>query len=346
VYDYQPDLKKDAVFDHLKDASFTIADGSLYNVANSDRILREVADTLEGLRIDCGTSDSDVADLFHQLTQPNTTVGFLAQLQGYAWLLKQGILFNPEVSWTSTLAGKAIALDGLIDGNEGLPKILFDIKSCGFEPALRKTYRERLEEQLPGNIVMIDGKGDHNPEAIQAEAFAKIPSVKQGLQSHGRVNLPALNWTVRMSARTTGVHSAIHEYDPNDFIQENLHVPLHFAHQFATDLPFIQVLVLADGLGATPLTSNIFGFSEELASGIAEYLFGPGRSDSTPATDHDPRVLGGRTVGQAIECLSGILLINPQSSVANLHLNGQALNPLSAKIATALTQGWQVREHP
>jgi hypothetical protein len=223
----------------LPNCSFTLDTPATYNIANTPHVVATIGRVMLDLQSRCGTLPATVRTLFLNLTSGPTAVGYLAQLQGYEWLLDQGAVFVPEVTHAATLRGRPIDLDGKIDnGGQG---VFFDIKSFRFEPEYREMFKRRLEQKLAGFTVAIDGSGNHGADAIQTEAFGKLAQHVADLTKRDRVEIPALGWTIRKKKRGPGVTFTEIEYDPDAFIQENRAVPLRFASQFTTDAPYPDV---------------------------------------------------------------------------------------------------------
>ena len=330
--------------DGLPDYTFTSVDmPDTFNIANCDHVQSTSARVMMDLGSKCGAPPGMVRTLFKNLTSEGTAAGYLAQFQGYEWLLDQGTRFRPEVTHAATLRGRAIDLDGeIISGDHS---VFFDIKSFGFEPEYRDRFRRRLEQKLAGYMVSIDGPGNHSAEAIQAEAFGKLAEHCSALTAKDRIDIPALGWQVRKTKRQPGVTSSVSEYNPAAFIQENRSVPLRFASQFTTDAPYILVFVPPDGLGSSNVKLNVFEFSEKLVDGMAAHLFGPGRLDSSPANQYDSSVPNAVTTADAIARLSGIAFYSRQAKLALLHLNAKASAPISVTEAQSIASGWKVFEH-
>ncbi len=330
--------------DTLPDCQFALETPAIYNIANTTHIRGTAARVMLDLTSKCGASPDMARTLFKNLTSEGTAAGYLAQFQGYEWLLDQGAAFKPEVNHAATLRGRPIDLDGEI--RTSTRNVFFDIKSFGFEPEYREIFKRRLEEKLAGYVVSIDGSGDHGADAIQTEAFGKLGQHCKELTNKDRIEIPALGWTVRKQKRAPGVRFSEVEYSPEDFLRENRDVPLRFASQFTTDAPYLLMFVPPDGLGSSNIKLNVFGFSEKVMEGIATYLFGPARSDTTAANRYDSSLPSAITVADAVGQLSGIAFYSPQAKLALIHLNAQAAFKISAAEARSIAPGWKVFEHP
>lgn len=315
-----------------------------FNIANAARVQEMVIRVLLGLQANTSVSQSQLKTLFRNLTSEGTAVGYLAQFQAYDWLLAQGTKFEVEVSHSSTVRGNTIDLDGRIDALS--QPVFFDIKSFGFEPDLRATFQRRLEERLSGFSITIDGPGNHGPDAVTREAFSRLSNHVSSLESTDCIHIEALNWTVTKRAREPGMQFAEHEYDPTALIKENREVPLKNSSQFATDAPYVLFFTLPDGVGSSPLKRNIFGITEKLFTGIAEYLFTAGRTDVRGANAFDKTVPSKVTVADVISKLSALAVYAPQADFIAIHLNGQATWPLSIEDADAIASGWRAVRHP
>jgi len=327
----------------LPDYPFTLDKPATYNIANTDHVVASIGRVLIDLHSKCGAPIALTKTLFRNITSEPTAIGYLAQFQGYEWLLDQGASFEPEVSHPHTLRGRPVDLDGRID----VPKLslFFDIKSFGFEPEYREMFQRRLEESLSGFKFMVDGHGNHGPDIIEKEAFGKLAQHLADLSSSDKILIPALGWTVKKYAKTKRVMFGESDYSHQIFIQQNRDVPLRFASQFATDAPYLLIFVLPDGVGSSPLKGNIFNFAEEVMNGIANYVFGDTASDTSPVSQHDGKAPSGLSMADAVARLSGIALYSPQASLALLHLNARAAAPLSEIEARSIATDWKITIH-
>jgi hypothetical protein len=327
----------------LPDVPFTLDTPATYNIANTPHVVAAIGRVMLDLHSKCGASPATVRTLLLNLTSEATAVGYLAQFQGYEWLLEQGVVFVPEINHPATLRGRPIDLDGKIDkGGHG---VFFDIKSFGFEPEYREMFKRRLEQKIAGFTIMIDGSGNHGADAIQTEAFGKLAQHCADLANCDRIEIPALGWTIRKKKRGPGVTFSEIEYSPDRFIEENRNVPLRFASQFTTDAPYILMLVQPDGVGSNQIKRNVFNFSEKLMQGIASYVFGQARTDGNPAKQYDSSLPSGVSVSAAVSRLSGIAFYSRQAKLALLHLNARAVLPLTQAEAQSIARDWKVFEY-
>jgi hypothetical protein len=327
----------------LADCAFTPDMPATYDIANTPHVVATTGRVMLDLQSKCGASSATVRTLFLNLTSEPTAVGYLAQLQGYEWLLDQGASFIPEVSHAATLRGRPIDLDGQI-GN-GDRDVFFDIKSFGFEPEYREMFKRRLEQKFAGFTITIDGSGNHGADAIQDEAFGKLAQHVADLGNRDRIEIPALGWTIRKRKRQPGVTFSESEYSPDKFIEENKTVPLRFASQFTTDAPYILMLVQPDGVGSNQIKGNIFDFSGRLMQGIASHIFNQARADGSPAKQYDSSLPPAVTVADAVLRLSGIAFYSRQAKLALLHLNARAASPITEAEARSIAKGWKIIEH-
>ncbi len=328
----------------LPDCAIELDTPITYCIANDAHLRAMTARVLGRLNRDCGADAKLLTVLFHNLTSEKTSAGYLSQLQGYDWLLAEGVKFAPETDTADNLRGVNIALDGRIDTPAG--PVYFDIKSIGFEPELRAILSSRLEEALPGHIISIDGPADHSVDAIREKTFGHLRQLIAMLQTNTLADIPELGWTIRKSLRKPGVYASEASYSPTAFAQANRDAPLRFASQFTTNSAYVLMFVPPDGIGSSPYKRNIFGLGESLMTGIAEHLFGAARHDQSRADFFDCSLAQTITVANAVEMLSGIAMISPQAKLAELHLNGKARFPWSRRDASNIGEGWNVHLHP
>ena len=339
----QPSLA-DVGLHTVPDESISLNTHFTYCIANEGRVKDMIARVMVGLQTECGANAKLLRTLFRNVSSEKTAVGFLAQFQGYDWLLGQGTSFVAEVQHDHTIRRRTIELDGRIDTLS--QPVFFDIKSVGFEPAMRQTFQQRLEKEFPGHTFTIDGPGNHGLDEIQAEVFANLRDHLTALQNSNRLNISALGWVVTKEVRRPSVRSAAHSYDPDKFGRANREVPLRFASQFTTDTPYILMFVLPDGIGSSPLHRNVFKFSEKVIDGIARHLFSSGRADQTSANQHSAEVPADVKVADVILRLSALVLYSPQADVTFAHINNRAAAPLTKKDADLIASGWKVTSHP
>jgi len=327
----------------IQDVAFTIDTPDTYNIANDEHISSGIARVLAHINNMPGVPPSLVVTLFKNLTLDSTAPGYLAQLQGYDWLISQGSAFTPEVCHTATIRGRPIDLDGRIDVLSR--SLFFDIKSFSFEPDLRAIFCRRLKSQFPGFSFTVDGPGNHGPDIINAEAFIPLKAYIAAFITTDRIEIPALRWVVKKHKTQPSVRIATHEYNIDDFAYENRWVPLRFASQFATDAPYLLIFVLPDGLGPSALKIDVFGSLRKLASDIADHLFVAASQDVAPASAYDDSIPSGIAVRDVISRLSGLVFIGPQAKLALLHLNAGAMQALSKAEAAEVAGGWEIAVH-
>ena len=327
----EPSLRSSGIQD-LRDIAIDLDTPNTYNIANTQKLRAEVATVLSRLMSTGAISAADAGNMFKGLTEENTSVGFLSQIQCYAYFFKRQIQFRAEVSSSNTLRQKCITLDGRFD-LEG-QAVYFEIKSFGFEPELRETFRRKLENSLPGSTISIDGTGNLNADEIQSEALTQIDCITSSLQTKNFYKIPSLGWTIRKKKKETGVTISEHEYNPEKFIEENKHVPLRFGSQFTTDTPFILLIVAPSGVGSSPIKANIFGFSEDVIKGISRHVFETAINDQSNLANFDKKAPNGLTVERAVRRLSALALYCPQENLFLFHVNLAA----DAQVPSALIQ--------
>jgi hypothetical protein len=206
-------------------------------------------------------------------------------------------------------------------------------------------------EKLVGRVtITIDGPGNHAPDEIEKHAFDSLKAHAVALKAGKIVDIRSLGWKLRARPNRTGVTTSEAEYNPVAIANEHRLMPLWYASQFATDGPYILLFVIPYGFGGNPFAINVFNSGVQVFDQISNHVFGPGRSDMSPANAHDRKMPSGVTVADAVKCLSGLALISEPGSghqpIQRIHLNDLAAHPVTEDQARSISVSWSVLPHP
>ncbi len=330
----------------IKDSKISV-EQQAYNAVNTPRLTDAVVRVLVNFAQREAIDRNLCRTLITNLTREGTSIGYAAQFQGYDWLIREGAIFLPEVAYPRTLRRRPITLDGRFDERHG--GAFFDIKSYAFEPDLRAAFKQRLESRV-GATVSIDGPGNHGPDEIMEHAFGLLNNHVQALSRGEIVRINALGWTIRAHPNhRRRVITSEAEYNPAAIAQAHRLMPLWFSSQFTQDAPYILIFYLPYGFGGNPFGIDVFGSTVQVFDEIAAHVFGPARTDRSSARDYDAKMPIGITVGDAVACLSGLVLLSEpgegRPATTRIHLNGRANHAITPAQASTISRSWTVIPH-
>lgn len=99
---------------------------------------------------------SNAEDMARRLLQETSFYGAFFELATYGWLLRHGLLFEPQVRFDppEILNQNGCTVDGVL----GLFDTAFDIKAFGLATYLANLLLRKLRAKIPGLRATIDGK--------------------------------------------------------------------------------------------------------------------------------------------------------------------------------------------
>lgn len=308
----------------LQDASIM---GEPLNLANRPEDLSKAASWVELVVNHGGLPPADAETAVRALLGQRNFYGTYCELGAYGWLAEHGVAYKAQVPLSSTQVLKANG--STIDGQFTVVDAYFDIKGMGFQEYVADLFREKIEVQLNGLLVKLDGPMDVAVKDIDQYAFPQIPALVQALQAGGSAKVHQLGWTVSALPRV-GVSMATTTLDPYRLAQENRYFPFKTAGQFTRQIPFVLVFAYASKFNRN-LPLNFSGGTDITLRSMARRAFMEHSRNSTPASQLDSSVPAGISLGDASRLLSAMLFINLDcDDDARMFLNPRARHPLQS----------------
>jgi hypothetical protein len=182
------------------------------------------------------TGDADVKHLLGELTY-RKTYGAFSEMAAYDWMAQAGIDFTPQVALgpADVVNPQGSPLDGkfLTNGKT----VFFDIKAFGFVEHLIAILKDKLEENVDGDEVMIQGgmavSIDDVQDLIEQPGFDRL--LKE-LRSKSWAQRRTLTFLKRQRRQ---VSVSVLDLDLKKLAAENREYPLRSGSQFARRAPFI-----------------------------------------------------------------------------------------------------------
>jgi hypothetical protein len=316
---------KDVIYVNRLGAKPDFLDSDAFNVANSDPhnlIVKYAVDALQGKM-----PEPAVRALLSELTS-RKTYGAFSELMAYKWLGDAGVPFAAQIPATnadvvnphgSTLDGQVTLADGTMS--------YFDVKGFGFVAHKIKLLRERLEDKLPGQSVLVEGDWNVSIDVIQDLHEIGFSQLLSDLQGMGRASRKPLEFR---SQRQQQVTISVHAVDPLTLALENRDYPLRFAGQYARNQPFILIFVIHPWFSQGELHQNFGDFVDIFTEEMSRLAFQSFSEDQMPQM--------GMQRAELTRLLSGLAFLNgwpPEGTDAprpklfcRIFLNGDAKHRL------------------
>jgi hypothetical protein len=317
----------------LEDVSYVDASGEnitavdAYNFANDHNHTAAFSRSFNSLNA-MGASDASLKKLVTDLTLGRNTGGAVSELLAYLWLVDHQIPFQIQVSSNNVLNPNGSELDGKITV---LSDVFFDIKTFGFQEVLAERLRRRLEKDISGTWIAIEGSWDVSVELL-GDLLAQD---YQGLLSTLKKELTAQRGKLLFVKRNkTAVQISHHTANPYMFAEENAAYAFRYANKFCRSDPFILLFTYHPWLGATSLNTNFVGSAETFTRALARRTFIQFLNDCSTVL--------GVTKAEASTLISAIAFLNISyisddvgklpSQVLWLYLNPNAKNPVHSLV--------------
>jgi hypothetical protein len=273
-------------------------DADAFNIANSlphNTIVVDAITALQGRM-----SDPAIRSLLGELTF-RKAYGAFSEIIAYKWLADAGVDFKAQVPMTSA---QVVNPNGsIIDGQVTLAKArvaCFDVKGFGFVAHKLKLLQERLEKQLPGKSVLIEGAGSVSIDTLQdLHDYTGFSALLSDLQTSARVTRGPLEFRAQNKQRVT---VSAHESNPLELAKENREYPLRFASQYARQSPFLLVLVIHPWFSQGELHQNFGGFVDQFTKELSTLAFQSFETDTT--------LVEGMPRAEAAKLLSGLVFLD------------------------------------
>jgi hypothetical protein len=296
-----------------------------FSLANDDDHNRAFARCFDTLS-EKGVEGATLLKYLTDLTSGRNTYGTASELLVYLWLMDQKVPFDIQipVAGTHVLNPQGSDLDGKLIAPSD---VFFDVKGFGFQEALVDRLKKKLETDIPGKWVAIEGCWDVSAEDFQELLQRKhYDQLLADLAEKKAVTRGLLQFIVR-DRRAVQVS---HRYsDPYQFAQENSEYVFRFAKQFCRREPFVLILAHHPWFGGLSLNSDFAGSTSTFTRAFARRTFIQHLRDTSSVYDV--------TKGEASKLISGIAFLNisqiPGTSdrgrTLRLFLNPNATNPVS-----------------
>jgi len=301
-------------------------EGEPFNLANQPAELSKVAQWVELAVNKGGLSLIEAEIAVRAILGERNFYGTYCELGAYGWLAEHGVEYKAQVALNSSQVLKANG--STIDGHFTDIDAYFDIKGMGFQEYVADLFREKIEAQLAGFVVKIDGPMDVSVKDIEQYAFPQIPSIVIALQNGGSKKIDQLGWVVS-ALPPAPILTAIATLDPYRLAQENRYFPFKTAGQFTRSFPFFLVFAYASKFNRS-LSLNFARSTDITLRSMARRVFMEHSNNSTSASQFDSSVVAGVTLGDASRLLSAMLFICLDDGDAQIFLNPRASNMLNS----------------
>ncbi|TAI67085.1 hypothetical protein [Bradyrhizobium sp. Leo170] len=338
--------QKDSIYVTRQGGQSIFHDSDAFNVANSaphNAIVVDAVDALQGKM-----PEPAIRALLGELTY-RKTYGAFSEVMAYKWFGDAGAAFVAQVPLTKldVVNPNGSTLDGQVT-LAGDKIAYFDVKGFGFVAHKIKLLQERLEAQLPGQSVLIEGDWNVSIDMLQDlldyNGFSKLLGE---LQVTRRATRGSLEFRAQQQQRVT---ISGHASDPLSLARENRDYPLRFAGQYARNKPFLLAFVIHPWFSQGQLHQNFGGFVDAFTEELSRLAFASFAKDQTQ--------LLGMSHAELTRLLSGLVFLNgwpvagtdaprPNPS-CRIYLNGNAKHKLRvshfAKFKKALGDGLVVKQ--
>jgi len=285
----------------------TVADATLnpdaLNLANCDTHCRLIGRAVDKLITNEPQSRDRVRDLVANLIQRNT-YGAFAELAAYEWLARCNVLIEPQVAMKATevLSANGSTLDGKITHCG----IYFDVKAFGSNGRLANRLKERLEEEIVDEQVLVEDSWDLSFELFE-ELIRSASSLAAELRQKRLVRRDRLHICLEPKKQIT---VSSRHVDPYRLAKENALFPFRDAKQFTRTNPFILIFVAHPWFDAGSLHGDFAGGGTTFTRSLARRAFMQFSNDATPLDSVCRGVSDGMTLAEASRLLSGMFFVN------------------------------------
>jgi hypothetical protein len=306
-------------------SSGEITEVDAFNLANDGDHNRALGRCFDGLSAK-GVKSATLLKYLTDLTGGRNTYGTTSELLAYLWFIDHKVPFEIQIPVTGAqiLNPQGSELDGNLTA---LSNVFFDIKGFGFQETLIERLRQRLEMDIPGKWVAVEGSWDVAVEELQELLQQKqYDQLLLDLKQKPVVSRGVLQFIVREKRVVQVSHRLV---DPYLLARENSEYVFRFAKQFCRTDPFILILAYHPWFGGLSLNTDFAGSTSTFTRAFARRTFMQHLRDTSSVYDV--------TKGEASRLISGIAFLNisqiagasHRSQTMRLYLNPNATNPLS-----------------
>jgi len=248
--------------------------------------------------VDC--SSKEIARILLCNLIERNTYGAFAELAAYDWLIRCHLRIAPQVPLTATdvLATKGSTLDGKIERTG----TFFEVKAFGSNGRLAQRLKERLQQELPDEQVLIEESWDLSFETFR-DLIEAAPNIAAELKQKRIV------WKGRMVISLEPKNLG-RNVDAYHLAKENALYPFHDAKQFTRNSPFILIFVVHPWFNALSIHNDFAGVDTTFTRSLARRAFMQFSADSRPLTSIAKHVPNDVTLADASRLLSALFFIN------------------------------------
>jgi hypothetical protein len=305
-------------------ASGDITQSEAFNFANSPEHNLAFARCFDGLSAS-GTTDATLLTCLKNLANGRNTYGAASELLTYLWFLDYQIPFEIQVPQTGAdiLNPNGSDLDGKFTASSD---VFFDVKAFGFQEILVDQLKTKLEKDLHGKWIAVQGSWDVSVDVLQdLQPKPQYLQLLADLQQSDSVSRGVLTF-VKRDKRAVQVSQR--SSDPYQFAQENGSYPFKYAKQFCRNDSFLLIFAYHPWLGGFSLNTNFANSTSTTCRALARRSFMQFLQDSSPLLNV--------TKAEASKLLSGIAFLNisplpdprQDNRLLRLYLNPNATHPI------------------
>jgi len=306
-----------------RDANGEIVESQPFNLANDADHNAAFARCFDQLSAH-GAPDDTLRNYLGTLTNGNNTYGTASELLTYLWLLDHRAIFEIQIPMTGAdiLNPKGSDLDGKLTFSSD---VFFDIKGFGFQENMVERLKKRLETDIPGKWIAVEGSWDVSAETLEDLLAKGYKPLRTELHQNLTATRDGLVFVKRDRRSVQVSHRTV---DPYQFAAENGSYLFRFAKQFCRSHPFFLIVAYHPWFGGQSLNTNFADFTITASRSLARRTFIQFLNDASPVFDV--------TRAEASKSLSGIGFLNvsqlsgsaKKDHVLRLYLNPNATHPI------------------
>ena len=312
-----------------------VADGNLdsdaFNLANEMAHTGLIIRAVNALLTSQASSEHDASTLLADIICRDT-YGKFSELAAYDWLMRSHLKISTQVKMASNdiLGRNDAIIDGLIDRYG----FYFDVKAFGFHGHLAKRLKERLENELQGDIVFLDESWD-----LSVDLFSKL--IRDARQIANELKIKRVKQIGRLCIRAETpkpVSISSRLVSPYLLASENASYPFRSANQFTRKAPFILIFVIHPWFNDNAIFNNFANADVIFTRSLSRRAFIQFTHNLQPLNTVCEQVCANITLSDAARLLSGIIFINAwphghnlnrQTMPSAVYLNPRATHPIT-----------------
>lgn len=308
-------------------------------LANCDAHCRLITRVIDELVTNSFSSKENTRELLCNLIRGDTsgqkTYGAFSELAAYDWLTRCYVRIATQVAMapSDVLSINGSTLDGKIEYNG----TYFDVKAFGSNGRLVQRLKERLEEEIRDEQVLVEESWDLSFETF-SELLRSASDIATELRQKRMVREGRL--CIRLQAKQP-VTVSIRGPEPYRLAKENALYPFRDAKQFTRNNPFILILVVHPWFNALSIHNDFAGVDTAFTRSLARRAFMQFSTDSTPLNSICKNVPSDVTLADASRLLSAIFFVNvwPLEADPNITYSMPSWLYLNPRATHRLTRG-------